>query len=67
MRTTLSWTLAAWICAVPAVAAQKPKPKPVTVAQLKVQVQKLTEERDELSQKLAGTEDLLQRDRSRVA
>ena len=60
MRTTLSWSLAAWICVVPAVAAQKPKPKPPTTTQLKAQVQRLTEERDELSQKLAGTEDLQQ-------
>lgn len=60
MRTTLSWTLAAWICIVPAAAAQKTKPKPPTVAQLKAEIQQLTEERDELSQKLSGLDDLQQ-------
>lgn len=58
MRAIVPWTMAALICVVPAAAA--PKAKPPTVIQLKAQVQRLTEERDDLSQQLAATENLQQ-------
>jgi len=49
--------------AAPKPAAPKPaatKPKPLTTAQLKAQVQQLAEERDDLKDRLAATEDLQQ-------
>ncbi len=56
MRTIASWTLAALICVIPAAAA----PKPPTTAQLQAQVKKLTQERDDLKERLAGTAELQQ-------
>lgn len=60
MRAIATWTLAAWIGFIPAVAAQKPKPKPPTAAQLQAQVKKLTAERDELQDRLSALEDAQQ-------
>lgn len=60
MRTIASWTLAALICVIPAMAAPKPKPKPPVSPQLQTQLKNLTEERDNLKERLAATEDLQQ-------
>jgi len=62
MRTIAPWTLAALICVLPAGAAPapKPKPKPLSTSQLQTQLKKLTEERDELKDRLAATETLQQ-------
>lgn len=58
MRTIASLALAALICVIPAVTAQKPKPP--TSAQFQAQLKKLTGERDDLKERLAATEDLQQ-------
>lgn len=58
MPTIATWTLAALICVIPVAAA--PKTKPPTTAQLKAQVKKLTQERDDLKERLSATEDLQQ-------
>lgn len=58
MRTFVLPVLAALICVIPAEAA--PKPKPPTTLQLKAQVKKLTQERDDLKEQLVATEDLQQ-------
>lgn len=60
MRTIASWTLAALICVIPAMAVPKPKPKPPVSPQLQTQLKNLTEERDNLKERLAATEDLQQ-------
>ncbi len=58
MRMFVLPILAALICVIPAEAA--PKPKPPTTLQLKAQVKKLTQERDDLKERLAATEELQQ-------
>ena len=60
MRAIASWTLAVLICVVPAIAAPKPKLKPPTTAQLQALVKKLTQERDDMKERLAATESLQQ-------
>jgi hypothetical protein len=62
MRMIAPWTLAALICVLPAASAPAPKPKPKlpTASQLQAQVKKLTEERDDLKDRLAATENLQQ-------
>jgi hypothetical protein len=60
MRMIACLTLAALLCVTPAAAAPKPKPKPPTSTQLQAQLKKLTEERDELKERLAATENLQQ-------
>lgn len=46
------------VLALPLQAQSRKKPKPPTVAQLKVELKKVTEERDELQSRLAGVESL---------
>jgi hypothetical protein len=60
MRVIAFWTMAALICIVPATAAPKTKPKLPSSAQLQVQIKKLTQERDDLKDRLAATENLQQ-------
>jgi hypothetical protein len=58
MRMIATLTLAAWIGVIPVVAA--PKPKPPSAAQLQAQLKKLTQERDELKDRLAATGEVQQ-------
>jgi hypothetical protein len=58
MRMLVICTLAAWFGIAPAMAA--PKVKPPTVAQLKTQIKQLTQERDDLKDRLKATEELQQ-------
>jgi hypothetical protein len=54
MRMIACWTLAALLCVIPAAAA--PKPAAPTTTQLKALVKQLTQERDDLKERLAATE-----------